>query len=87
MAGIAVGGIQSDKTSIQWNRIEDGKEEGIFVVEGGERLIIMKNEIYKNNNGIVLLRSDGIAQNNSIEKSENRGILIVNDSRPTVDNN
>ena len=45
---------------IRDNLIEHGKQEGIFVVEGEEELSIIENEISENNDGIVLLHSDGL---------------------------
>ena len=80
MANIALGGSYSDKTSIQSNKIEKSKEEGIFVVEGRAELMIMNNDISENKDGIVLVRSDGLVQTNQILGNEGCGILIVDDS-------
>ena len=65
-ANIALGGEGSGKTVIRDNLIEHGKQEGIFVVEGEEELSIIENEISENNDGIVLLHSDGLIQENKI---------------------
>ena len=39
-ANIALGGKSSGKTKIKFNRIENSKSEGIFVVEGEKELVI-----------------------------------------------
>lgn len=44
-ANIALGGQGSGETKIKKNLIENGKKEGIFVVEGGENLNIQTNII------------------------------------------
>ena len=59
-ANIALGGLNSGSTKIKFNNIASSKEEGIFVVEGGSRLMIMANKIVENKDGIVFLRSDGL---------------------------
>lgn len=59
-ANIALGGLDSGLTKIKFNHIAKSKEEGIFVVEGGSRLMIMANEIVGNKDGVVFLRSDGL---------------------------
>ena len=47
-AGIALGGENSGYTRIKYNHIENGKKEGIFVVEGGEQLVISMNKVVGN---------------------------------------
>ena len=42
-ANIAVGGKESGNTRIKFNYIENSKSEGIFVVEGEEKLLIEDN--------------------------------------------
>jgi len=42
-ANIALGGKDSGKTRIKYNYIENSKSEGIFVMEGEERLLIEDN--------------------------------------------
>lgn len=42
-ANIALGGKDSGKTRIKYNYIENSKSEGIFVLEGEERLVIEDN--------------------------------------------
>ena len=66
-ANIALGGNYSGMTKIKYNYIENSKSEGIFVVEGEEKLIIEDNQIEGNNDGIVLVNSLGIIKNNVIK--------------------
>lgn len=42
-ANIALGGKDSGLTRVKYNYIENSKSEGIFVVEGEERLLIEDN--------------------------------------------
>ena len=42
-ANIALGGESSGSTRIKFNYIENSKSEGIFVVEGEEKLLIEDN--------------------------------------------
>jgi hypothetical protein len=42
-ANIAVGGAKSGNTRIKFNYIEESKSEGIFCVEGEEKLLIEDN--------------------------------------------
>jgi len=42
-ANIALGGKSSGSTRIKFNYIENSKSEGIFVVEGEEKLLIEDN--------------------------------------------
>ena len=59
-ANVALGGQNSGKTIIRWNQIQNAKSgEGIFVVEGEPQLQIDSNQIELNQDGIVLLNSDG----------------------------
>ena len=60
-ANIALGGNFSGNSKIKFNTIEGGRQEGIFVVEGGQELSIMSNKIQKNgHHGIILVHSDGV---------------------------
>lgn len=86
-ANIALGGWNSGLTKIKFNNIAKSKEEGIFVVEGGSRLMIMANDISGNKDGVVLLRSDGLVQSNDIRENERCGILTVSESTGVIDNN
>ena len=49
--------------------------------------MIMNNDISENKDGIVLVRSDAVVQTNQILHNEGCGILIVNVSRPRLDQN
>jgi hypothetical protein len=42
-ANIALGGTNTGKTRIKYNYIENSNSEGIFVVEGEEKLLIEDN--------------------------------------------
>lgn len=65
-ASIALGGKNSGQTKIRWNSIENSKAEGIFVVEGEERLLIEENKIRGNLDGIVMVNSRGVVRKNQI---------------------
>lgn len=85
-AGIALGGEQSGHTKIKYNHIAGGKREGIFVVEGGEQLVISLNKVTNNQKGIVLLHSDGLIDHNQI--LENKiGLGIAEDTVARIQNN
>ena len=42
-ANIALGGQNSGKTKIKYNYIENSKSEGVFVIEGEEKLLVEDN--------------------------------------------
>jgi parallel beta-helix repeat protein len=63
-ANIALGGKNSGKSKIKYNRVEKSKSEGIFVVEGEENLLIESNTVIGNHDGIVLVISKGIVRSN-----------------------
>ena len=86
-ANIALGGQGSTDTKIKKNLIEKSKKEGIFVVEGGENLLIQTNIIQDNENGIVLLHSDGIIDSNLIQENELSGISVVSETVAKIENN
>jgi hypothetical protein len=44
-ANIAVGGVESGRTKIKYNIIENSKSEGIFIMQGEEKLLIEENQI------------------------------------------
>eukprot|EP00352_Strombidinopsis_acuminata_P000353 CAMPEP_0176340100 /NCGR_PEP_ID=MMETSP0126-20121128/1295_1 /TAXON_ID=141414 ORGANISM="Strombidinopsis acuminatum, Strain SPMC142" /NCGR_SAMPLE_ID=MMETSP0126 /ASSEMBLY_ACC=CAM_ASM_000229 /LENGTH=57 /DNA_ID=CAMNT_0017684089 /DNA_START=1501 /DNA_END=1674 /DNA_ORIENTATION=+ len=56
-------------TKIKFNYIENSRSEGIFVVEGEEKLLIEDNQIMGNNDGIVLINSYGIVRENHIKSN------------------
>lgn len=68
-ANIALGGKDSGKTKIRWNKIENSKAEGIFVVEGEENLFIEDNEVKGNIDGIVMVNSRGKVKSNKIKEN------------------
>lgn len=65
-----MGGECSGDTVIKHNRIEESQSEGIFIVEGGEKLLIQMNHLEKNKKGMVLLHSDGVIDSNKIVDNE-----------------
>ena len=75
-ANIALGGERSGKTRIMYNYILNSKSgEGVFVIEGEEGLLVEDNQIEDNNDGIVLVNSQGTIQNNSLKQNIRSGIL------------
>jgi len=86
-ANIAFGGVNSGKTIIKYNYIENSKSEGIFVIEGEERLLIEDNQIVCNNDGIVLVDSKGLVLNNNIKANQRSGILTAEKTTVIVDSN
>lgn len=86
-ANIALGGHLSGMTKIKYNYIENSKSEGIFVVEGEEKLLIEDNQIVGNNDGIVLVNSLGIIKNNNIKANQRSGILTAAETYALVDSN
>jgi parallel beta-helix repeat protein len=55
--------------------IENSKSEGIFVIEGEEKLLIEENTINNNVYGVVLIDSKGIVKNNKILDNYTAGLL------------
>ncbi len=73
------------------NKIYGGRCEGIFVIEGGEgtniTLIqgwIFRNNIYENNDGIVIMISVPYIAKNQINLNKGNGIMVLKDSRPKL---
>lgn len=54
-ANIALGGRCSGLTKIKYNIVENSKSEGIFIVEGEEKLLVEENDVISNHDGIVLV--------------------------------
>lgn len=54
-ANIALGGKHSGNSKIKYNIIENSKSEGIFIIEGEEKLLIEENDVASNHDGIVLV--------------------------------
>jgi F-box protein 11 len=86
-ANIALGGLESENTKIKFNRVERSKQEGIFVVEGGDGLEIDSNMIINNKDGIVLLHSKGAITNNRIEDNDNSGLTLLSETQATIETN
>ena len=86
-ANVALGGQGSGDTKIKKNLIERSKQEGIFVVEGGENMLIQTNIIQDNKVGIVLLHSDGIVDSNRIQENEMSGLSIISETVAKIENN
>ena len=42
-ANIAVGGVDSGRTKIKYNIIENSKSEGMFIMQGEEKLLVEEN--------------------------------------------
>jgi parallel beta-helix repeat protein len=63
-ANIACGGECSGKIRIMYNYIENSKQEGIYVVDGERELVIEDNMIESNNDGVVLVNSEGQLKDN-----------------------
>ena len=75
-ANIALGGQGSGSTIIKENYVCNSKRgEGIFVVEGESELTIEENWIEKNQDGIVLLNSDGLVRNNIVRMNVRSGVV------------
>ena len=56
-------------------------------MEGGENLLIQTNIIIGNNDGIVMLHSDGIVQGNKIFENERCGIYLLSETKAQIENN
>jgi parallel beta-helix repeat protein len=74
-ANIALGGKGSGQTKIRWNLIEGSKAEGVFVVEGEDRLLIEDNRIRGNLDGVVMVNSKGVVRKNDICENQRSGFL------------
>jgi parallel beta-helix repeat protein len=86
-ANIALGGQESGKTRIKYNYIENSKQEGIFVIDGEQNLLIEDNQIEGNNDGIVLVNSNGQVRENSIKTNQRSGILTASKTTAYIDSN
>lgn len=67
--------------------IENSKSEGIFVIEGEEKLLIEDNTINNNFYGIVLVDSDGVIKNNLILDNYTCGLLTEKKTVALIQNN
>lgn len=82
---IALGGEKTGLTRIKYNYIWNSRYgEGIFVIEGEENLLIEDNQIEHNNDGIVLVDSQGTVKGNSLKGNIRSGILNASNNRCTT---
>jgi parallel beta-helix repeat protein len=86
-ANIALGGEGSGKTKIKFNRIENSKSEGIFVIEGEDQLLIDQNIIKNNFYGIVLVDSNGVIKENQIMNNYTSGLLTEKNTVAKIHSN
>lgn len=68
-ANIAVGGKNSGNTLISQNKILKSIQEGIFVVDGEDQMVIVDNIVEENKDGITMFNSQGQVKNNSISQN------------------
>ena len=85
-ANIALGGINSGDTMIVRNRIRESRAEGIFMLETGFCQILM-NEIYGNNDGIVMTDSTCLLERNDITENARAGVICSGLSFPKITKN
>ena len=86
-ANIALGGKNCGHTKLKYNLIENSKSEGIFVIEGEEKLLIEENEVISNHDGIVLVESKGIIRNNVVKENQRSGILTASNTIALLEGN
>ena len=67
--------------------IENSKSEGIFVIEGQDKLVIQENTINNNYYGVVLIGSNGKVKNNQIVDNYTAGILTEKETEALIMNN
>ena len=84
-ANIALGGQKTGDTRIMYNYILNSKSgEGIFIVEGEPDLLIEDNQIELNQDGIVLVNSDGKIKNNKIKQNTRSGVLSASKTTASI---
>lgn len=84
-ANIALGGKETGKTRIMYNYIKHSKSgEGIFVVEGEKELLIEDNYIEHNQDGVVIVNSDGKIKGNTLQQNTRSGVLSAGRSTASV---
>lgn len=67
-ANVAFGGDCSSDTVIYNNKIYSSRSEGIFIIESGFSWV-KKNDIYDNNDGIIMFDSSPHISENSIHEN------------------
>lgn len=82
-----MGGKNCGKSRIKYNRVENSKSEGIFVVEGEETLLIEENTVSGNHDGIVLVHSKGVVRGNMIVENQRSGILTASETTALIERN
>ena len=85
-ANIAFGGKLSEKTSIYGNKIYSSRNEGIYAVQANGCNII-NNEIYDNNDGIIIANSSPNISENKIFQNVRCAIIVCEKSSPIMINN
>ena len=85
-ANIAFGGENSWDTVIHRNEIFGSRSEGIFVIESGFAWI-SHNNIYDNNDGIILFDSCPWISSNKINENQRSGVILSGSSYPMLDYN
>lgn len=85
-ANIAFGGELSEKTVIKGNRIFQSRNEGIFIIDG-KVSVISENEVYENNDGIILINSHPNLSDNTINNNIRSGLFLLEGSSPIVNSN
>jgi parallel beta-helix repeat protein len=86
-ANIALGGKNCGNTKIKFNQVENSKSEGIFIIEGEEKLLVEDNEVSCNHDGIVLVESKGIIKNNIVKENQRSGILTASNTTALIEGN
>ena len=85
-ANLAFGGDGSSDTVIYNNRIYSSRSEGIFIIESGF-CWVKKNEVYDNNDGIIMFDSSPHISENTINENQRAGLIISGSSYPKVEMN
>lgn len=85
-ANIAFGGENSWDTVIHRNEIFGSRSEGIFVIESGYAWIA-HNNIYDNNDGIILFDSCPWVSSNKVNENQRSGVILSGSSYPMLEYN
>ena len=86
-ANLAYGGLLSELTIIEENQIYSSRCEGIFCFRVNEGATIRNNEVYDNNDGIVLMNSSVTITENTIFANARSGVLVGKNCFPILVNN
>ena len=85
-ANIALGGEQSENTTIIRNKIFNSASEGIFIILAGKCSILM-NEIYGNYDGVIAIESVPEIAFNNIYRNRNNGVILLRGTEPVLRKN